>query len=358
MATGLRVVRAFHVTSSQSAWFMAPLARVVVAVGARAGRFAWSRMSKDKRQAVKASLRKRSSYILSGVGAATACGIGYYFYHIEDAPITGRSRFMMINRQKLFKMLDQEKETIVSSLSMGMPPLPVSHPASIQVTKTLQRIISVLPTHRIDADIQDMQWTLYVLDSPDVVNAVCLPSGEIFVHSGLLEACHNQDELAFILSHEVAHVLMNHGGEILSNRGLVDFFQLFLIATLWIVIPSDLASFFLHKWSCSLADVLFHLPYSRQLEEEADTVGLMLLSSACFQPSKSVNVWEHFPSSPSIEYLSTHPLHEKRLVTLRGYLPAANKIWETSQCHKIQAETSDFKNMVNKTLKNVATVAS
>lgn len=344
------IVRGLHVTPSRSVWFMTPLARILVAVAARAGRYAWGKVSKDKRHAVREALMKRSSYIIGGVGGLTFCGIGYYVYHIEEAPITGRSRFMMVSRQKLLKMIDLEKETIIPSLMMGKPPLPSSHPSYDQVLPILKRILPVVQNH---SDMQDIQWTVVMLDSPDVANAVCLPSGEIFVHSGLLKACHNKDELAFILSHEVAHVLMNHGGEIFSNKGVVDFFLLFGIAALWFMIPSDLASYFLHRWFHSLAEVLFQLPYSRQLEEEADTVGLLLLSSACFEPSKSVEVWTHFPSAPSIEYLSTHPLHENRLDNLRSHLPIAREVWEASQCHKMQTETINFKNMVNKTLKGL-----
>ena len=334
---------------SRPVWFMAPLARVLVAVGARAGRHAWGRMSKERKQAVKSAFLKRSGYIMGGIGGATGCAIGYYVYHIEEAPVTGRNRFMMVNRQKLLEMIAHEKEAILHSLTLGKTPLPQSHESYEQVVPIVKRIIPVVL--QLSPDIQDIKWRVVILDSPDVVNAVCLPSGDIFIHSGLLQACHNEDELAFILSHEVAHVLMNHGGEIFSNKGVVDFFLLFGTAALWFVIPSDLVSYLLHKWSNSLAEVLFHLPYSRQIEEEADLVGLMILSSVCYEPRKSIEVWTHFPSAPSIEYLSTHPLHENRLESLRGYLPHADDVWAASQCHKMEAETVDFKKMVNKTLK-------
>jgi Zn-dependent protease with chaperone function len=322
---------------------------VVVAVGARAGRYAWGKMSKERRQVVKDAFMKRSGYIVGGLGGATACGVGYYIYHIEEAPLTKRNRFMMINREKLLKMIDLENEAIVASLTMGKPALPTSHALYDEVVPILNRVIPI--AKQFGPDIQDLRWTVTVLDSPDIVNAVCLPSGDVFVHSGLLKACRNRDEIAFILSHEVAHVLMNHGGETFSKQGVQDFFLLFVTGALWFMIPNDLVAFFLHRWSHTLAEVLFHLPYSRQIEDEADTVGLILLSSACYEPSRSVEVWSHFPSNPSIEYLSTHPLHETRLDNLRNHLPTANEVWEVSECRKMQVETASFKRMVNKITK-------
>lgn len=338
---------------------MTPLARAAVAVGARVGRSLWKRMSNERREAVKKAFGKRMGYLLGGLGAGSAFCIGYYVYHIEETPITRRNRFMMISRQKLVEMINAEKDALLASLCMGKPILSDTHPAYDQIVPVLLRVLHQLQHDWVgDSDLLKVQWTLYVLDSPNTANAVCLPSGEIIVHSGLLSVCNNQDELAFILAHEVAHVLMNHGGEAFSNKGLVDFLFLFVVGALWFFIPSDLLSLFLHKSSRSLADVLFQLPYSRQLEEEADTVGLVLLSSACYEPSDAVEIWSHMPLPTGElehvpEFLSTHPVHENRLEKLKELLPAAKELWEASDCQAMQLEATSFKNMVNKSLKGV-----
>ena len=70
------------------------------------------------------------------------------------------------------------------------------------------------------------------------MNALCLPTGDIFVYTGLVKQCRNDDELAFILSHEIAHAVLGHGMEALSRNGVLNFLQLFLIAVIWAVIPS------------------------------------------------------------------------------------------------------------------------
>lgn len=356
MALRMCFSRSLHVSPTRRAWFMAPLARVLVALGARVGRSAWSRMSKDSRQAVRSALGTRM--VLGGVGVGSACCIGYYVYHIEEAPVTKRRRFMMISRQRLTEMMEAEREELMTMVTLGRPVLPITNPAYDQVVPILQRILPVLNNHwTTDVDMEQVKWTLFIIDSP-TANAVCLPSGEVYVHSGLLQACHNQDELALILAHEMSHVLLNHGGELFSNKGLLDFFQLFVVAAIWFVIPNDLVSALLHKYSHSLSSVLFHLPYSRQLEEEADMVGLMLMSGACFQPDTSVQVWTHLPSNSGgpgqlPEYLSTHPVNEQRLVTLKELLPLANEMWAASDCGQMHDETRSFKRLVNKTLKGM-----
>ncbi len=350
-------MRGLHTSPVRPAWFFlsGPLVRGMVALGARAGRRVWKGWSEERRQKVKDAIRKRSGYVIAGVGALTTYGAGYYLYHVEEAPLTGRRRFMMIDRPQLQSMIEKEGSDLVTSISGGHPILPPSHPAYSEIVPILERIIPILSSHWVGGT-DDIKWILYVIDNPNVANAMCLPSGKIFVHSGLLKVCQNQDELAFILSHEVAHVLMNHGGELLSNRGLVNFFLLFVVAGLWAIIPSDLVSFFLHKWSLSLTEILFHLPYSRELEEEADTIGFLVASSACYEPAKSMQIWSHFPT-PSAkevpEYLSTHPVNDLRLNALKELLPQANHAWKESGCSVMQNESVDFKAIVNKTLKKL-----
>ena len=90
-----------------------------------------------------------------------------------------------------------------------------------------------------------------MIDKPNAVNALCLPTGDIFVYTGLVNQCKNDEELAFILSHEIAHAVMGHGVEMLSRSGVISFVQLFLIAVIWAVIPSDLISYFMHGFSRS-----------------------------------------------------------------------------------------------------------
>lgn len=348
------VQRALHTTAATKiAWL--PFARLMVALGARVGRRVWSGWNVERRKVVKEAVKRNQTFILGGLGLASSCCVGYYYLHLEEAPVTKRMRFMLMDRKQMLEIMEKEKEAMITSATLGCQVLPSSHSSYAEVIPIIQRILPVIGNHWSSTDIEGVKWTLHILDNPTLANALCMPSGEIFIHSGLLKLCKNQDELALILSHEMAHVLMNHGGEKLSKRSLVCFVQLFLIAALWAVVPSDLAAFILHRWSNSLAEVLFHLPNSRELELEADEVGYLLSSSACFDPVKSIQIWSHFPTDPNAEateeYLSTHPINENRLECLRKLLPDAQRMALDSNCKVMEMESKNFKIVFNKALK-------
>lgn len=350
----LTTSRTFQTSSERKAgFFMTPLARGLAAILARVARSRWNKMSPEKRQVWKAALAARKNYLLGGGALLTGGGVLWYFHHIEQAPITGRRRFMMFSRSQLVDMIAEEKEDMLKMLAGDNTILPSTSP----VYEKIHSIITQILAKNWSPDFDGIQWKLYVLDSPETVNAVCLPSGEIFVFSGIVEACHNQDELAFILAHEISHAVLGHGIEVLSNRGLVEFFMLFVVGAIWAVIPNDLASFFLHKWSMSTAEVLLHLPYSRKLETEADEVGLIFAANACFNPERAAKVWKHLNmfnvDDKVLEYLSTHPSNETRYETLLGRMSHANSIWVDNSCEEMKEEADSFQVAIGKALKKV-----
>ncbi|MDH3806196.1 MAG: M48 family metalloprotease, partial [Gammaproteobacteria bacterium] len=65
--------------------------------------------------------------------------------------------------------------------------------------------------HRIAAQTNegDHNFTFFVVDDPRI-NAFALPGGYIGIHTGLIDATRNEDELAGVLAHEVAHVTQRH----------------------------------------------------------------------------------------------------------------------------------------------------
>ena len=218
----------------------------------------------------------------------------YYWVHLEKTPITHRRRFVMFTREQVESLIEAEKDMINKMISGKGTELPATHNMYQKVASVASQII----TKNMGAELEGFKWTLHVVDDPNMVNAVCLPSGEIFVFTGLVYACHNIDELALILSHEIAHAVLGHGLEVLSSRAVVDFFSLFVVGLIWSVMPFGImASVLLHILSRRTADVLIHFPHSRKLEIEADSVGLIMAARACYDPIVAIKVWEHLPGS-------------------------------------------------------------
>ena len=334
---------------------MTPLARGLVALGARLTRSWWKRLTPERRAAMRDAVRRRRGLIYGGLGILTLGSVGFYYSHVESAPVTGRRRFLMFSRDDVIKMITDEREELVKELVGDNAILPHNHPTYQHVLSVVSQILGK-NWEKWGPIFEGLHWSLYVIDSP-IINAVCMPSGEIFVFTGLIKACHNKEELAFILSHEVSHAVLGHGIEALSQRGIIDFFTLFLVATIWAIIPNDLVSYFLHGFSRSTAELLFHLPYSRQLESEADRVGLMFAANACFEPETAAKVWKHLPtpgqddSDDVAEFFSTHPHNARRYEQLSALMPSAYAVWKENRCELMREEVESFQVSISRILK-------
>ena len=251
-----------------------PLSRFLVAVGGRLTRSWWSRLTPERRAAIKSSIRSNAKYFYAVFGVIAVGGLGFYATHLEETPITRRKRFIMFPREEVLKMIESERNTILETVCKVDEQMLLSH--DHPVYKQVHGIVSQILAGNDMPEFEGFNWGLYVIDKPDFVNALCLPTGDIFVYSGLVHQCRNNDELAFILSHEIAHAVLGHGVEALTRNGVLNFLQLFLIAIIWAVIPSDLISYFMHSFSRSTVQIMLQYPHSRKLETEADQVSFSI----------------------------------------------------------------------------------
>ncbi len=174
-------------------------------------------------------------------------------------------------------------------------------------------VIKALPP----AQRNSVEWEVTVFDD-EQANAFALPGGKIGVYNGLLNVAYNQHQLAAVLAHEVGHVLANHSNERASQSALRNVG----IAAARVLGASDTA--------IELADygarVGLFLPFNRTQESEADSIGIMLMADAGFDPEQSIALWENMaadggPRPP--ELLSTHPAPNTRMAGLRARMAVA-----------------------------------
>lgn len=173
-------------------------------------------------------------------------------------------------------------------------------------------------------------WEVVVFED-DSANAFALPGRKIGVHTGLLKVATNQDQLAAVVGHEVAHVLSGHSNERLSTAYATET-GLQVIAAL-----SDSGSQGQSQIIALLgagAQVGIILPFSRAQESEADVLGLDLMAKAGFDPRQSIDLWKNMAKAGGgqpIEFLSTHPSHETRMQTLEGELKRTVPLYEKAR---------------------------
>lgn len=168
----------------------------------------------------------------------------------------------------------------------------------------------------------DVPWEVVVFESPDV-NAFALPGGKIGVYTGLLDVTEDQDQLATVLAHEVAHVVARHGNARVSAA---------LAANTGVTLTSAVIGSSARGSREALgllglgAQIGVLLPYGRDQETEADVLGLRYMSDAGFDPAASVQLWRNMQEATGSgppTFLSTHPSHEGRIEELSSRLPNA-----------------------------------
>ena len=122
---------------------------------------------------------------------------------------TGRSQMILKSDASLEQEGARQFRKLRESLPLVQDPRTIDYVACVT-----NSIIDV-----VDGDYADLYWELAVVDQPDV-NAYVLPGGKIVVNTGILNMATNQDQLAAVIGHEVAHVTSRHANERASRSAV------------------------------------------------------------------------------------------------------------------------------------------
>ena len=338
-------VRAFHVSRNNHALpglpvlapllvkLASPLSRFAAALAGRRAKIWWKNLPKELRDKYLRTHLKKNIY--PGVAGFCGCSFLYYVYHLQDTPLSGRRRFVMLSSNQLRDIADKESEFILQSFSEKI--LPVTDRRYIRVDRIVQRILQANNSKEVRA----LSWEVNVIDDDDVMNAFVHPNGQIFVFTGMLNQISNDHELAGVIGHEMAHAILNHSGEKLSHKSFLNIFGLIVVTTIWALIPVEPVALLVHALQYSMEEVVVHMPYSRLLENEADSVGLVLAARACYDVRHVSVLWERMyqmekeSGEEDIEWLSTHPSHASRVANINQLLPEALKVREEVQCPSV-----------------------
>lgn len=163
---------------------------------------------------------------------------------------------------------------------------------------------------------RDLPWEMAIFED-DSVNAFAMPGGKIGVMAGILKAAQNQDQLAAVIGHEIAHVTAKHSNE-RANRTKLSGVGIQVAAVL-LGGGNQGATYTAYQGLKEGVPLLVLLPFSRNQESEADVIGLEYMARAGFDPRQAVPLWQNMmqegDKAPS-EFLSTHPSGEKRIDSL------------------------------------------
>lgn len=230
----------------------------------------------------------------------------------ETAPVTGRSQLILVPEQEAHETGLQAYRQILDNST-------ISHREDyIRRVETVGRRIAAV------SGKPNLAWEFTVIED-ETPNAFALPGGKVGVHTGLFKVAENDDQLAAVMAHEVAHAIARHGSERMSQQVLVEGGLQGLGAA------TGNAGYV--QMAATAATLGIILPYSRSQEAEADHIGLIYMARAGYDPRAAIDLWNNFDAlggDRPPEFVSTHPSPGSRIERLERVMPEAMEIYEQS----------------------------
>jgi len=194
----------------------------------------------------------------------------------------------------------------------------------INNTYDSKRIKTIGAKIALAANRPDFKWEFNLVQN-DEMNAFCLPGGKVVVYTGILKAAKNDDQLATVISHEVAHALARHGAERMSSAKVQQGIQILGNIVLATNAPEYTNTFNQAYGIGSNLGVM--LPYGRLQESEADEIGIYLMVKAGYNPNEAVNFWKNMNTGKKStnEFFSTHPSSSTRIKDIQNVIIKTEK---------------------------------
>lgn len=182
--------------------------------------------------------------------------------------------------------------------------------------------------HRIAARANEQgnhKFSFFVIDDPSI-NAFALPGGFIGVHTGLLEATRNEDELAGVLAHEASHVTQRHIARAIHSSQRQSLLSTALMLGVLLAGVAGAGGDVIQGGLATTQGMAAQqqINFTRSNEYEADRVGISALAEAGFDPQGMASFFEVIsrnathPDSRLPEFLRTHPVSSARIAESRS----------------------------------------
>lgn len=248
----------------------------------------------------------------------------------KTVPLTGRRSLNMINSSEINTMSFQQYDALkrTSTLSKDAQ-------KTALVKKVGSRIQSAIELYLRSQGHSDLlegfEWE-YILIESDQVNAFCMPGGKVAFYTGILPYCKDENGIAVVMGHEIAHAIAEHGNERMSQALLQQMGGEALSVAL-AKEPAQTQALYMQAYGIG-SSVGVMLPFSRKHESEADELGLYFMAMAGYDPEKAPDFWIRMSEAGGQklpEFLSTHPADKSRADHLKKIMPKATDFYAHSQ---------------------------
>ena len=192
-------------------------------------------------------------------------------------PGTGRTQFNLFPLSEDVRLGEVAWKNTLESENV----LSVSSPEHQKVDRIMKRLVAATQ-QRHPTLAENFDWEWRVIQDDSQVNAWCLPGGKMEVYNGMINFVTNDDQLAAVMGHEIAHAVARHGTERLSQTQTV---QVVLAATDGELTDREM------RMAESAFGLGVALPFSRAHEHEADELGIYIAAAAGFEPKAAIDLW-------------------------------------------------------------------
>lgn len=181
------------------------------------------------------------------------------------------------------------------------------------------------------SELNGYSWEFNLVENKEA-NAWCMPGGKVVFYTGILPICKDENGVAVVMGHEVAHAIANHGGERLSQSLLVQMGGQALASALQTQ-PLQTQRLWMTAFGVG-AQFGALLPFGRTQEREADHLGLIFMAIAGYNPDEAVEFWQRMTAQQNRlappAFMSTHPSDASRINNIEARLPEAMKYYRRS----------------------------
>lgn len=175
-----------------------------------------------------------------------------------------------------------------------------------------QAIVKRIGNRLVDNSIArrtNYQYDFHLLADPRTVNAFALPGGQVFITEALFSQLENEDQLAGVIGHEIAHVVARHGAERIAKQQLTEG-----LTGAAVIASGDYST---AQAAAMIANVV-NMSYGRDQELESDDLGVRFMMEAGYDPSQMIGVMDILERASGgdgqrqPEFFSTHPSPDNR----------------------------------------------
>lgn len=222
--------------------------------------------------------------------------------------------------------------------------LDYNHPRYNEVVGIVEKLTAA-------ADADKDPWHVFILRDNNLKNAAATRGNHVFVWTGMLDYTSSEAELATVISHEIAHVLARHTDPDPNEEARKLLIQVGAMAAAMAAAgatssyqASQVVGNLTGAVTQEVASGMLIYPYTRDMELEADSLGMFIMAKAGYDPREALRFWEKAATDPdfssSVEFLSSHPVASDRLTRLRQQLPEAEKLYHAPSSSRVSSDNS------------------